>query len=263
MLSTKPERRPTAAQLLSSITVYGMKRLDTSMSSMFGQCCKGNLVPLTVHAATIARLHYFMAKERDKLAREEALRRLDRYHYKRMIKKQEAEFAETRRDLIQQSRELKMELARCEHVHEKALMHPRETMEEQRKHFGQLRRSTVYSTSASSLDQAASRNGGSMNSVAAQRPDYPSYARSRVATSHEVKGSAADVLINLGDLRVLERSEEPEERRHRKHRSGAHTASHEKKKPDQTGSMRILSMTREGQTKPTLRSRIAAGLKRS
>jgi hypothetical protein len=87
MLSTKPERRPAAAQLLSSITVYGMKRPDISMSSMFGQCCMGNLVPLTIHAATVARLHYFMAKERDKLAREEALRRLDRYHYKRMIKK--------------------------------------------------------------------------------------------------------------------------------------------------------------------------------
>lgn len=156
-----------------------------------------------------------------------------------------------------------MELARCEYVLEKALMHPRETTEEQRKHFDQLRRSTVYSTSASSLDQAASRNGGSMNRVAAKRPDYPPYARSRVATSDEAKGSAADVLINLGDLRMLERSEEPEERRHRKHRSGAHTASHENKKPDQTGSMRILSMTREGQTKPTLRSRIAAGLKRS
>ena len=56
MLSRDPVRRPTAPQLLSSITVHDITKDKTSALSVFGDYCKGELIPSAVHAAAITEL---------------------------------------------------------------------------------------------------------------------------------------------------------------------------------------------------------------
>jgi serine/threonine protein kinase len=56
MLSRDPARRPTATQLLRSITVHDIEKDETSTTYLFGPCCKGALITSAVHVAAIAEL---------------------------------------------------------------------------------------------------------------------------------------------------------------------------------------------------------------
>jgi len=56
MLSMNPADRPTASELLSSVTSYDTNRHDTSAPSTFSSCCKENVVSLKEHIAAIAEL---------------------------------------------------------------------------------------------------------------------------------------------------------------------------------------------------------------
>jgi hypothetical protein len=49
MLSTMPERRPKAYELLHGLSAYDLDQNESSVPSIFGHCCKRSLVPQSLH----------------------------------------------------------------------------------------------------------------------------------------------------------------------------------------------------------------------
>jgi len=65
MLSNDPEQRPTASELLNSLSAYDISRRTGSLQPLFGPCCGRTLVPLKTHAAAIAELKFEIMRLKD------------------------------------------------------------------------------------------------------------------------------------------------------------------------------------------------------
>lgn len=65
MLSNDPEQRPTASELLNSLSAYDISRRTGSLQLLFGPCCGSTLVPLKTHAAAIAELESEITRLKD------------------------------------------------------------------------------------------------------------------------------------------------------------------------------------------------------